>query len=83
MANVWYAGIQQIYANCWLTPPAAVPGLNDDIGTGIKDTTCPKVAGNAIGPILTQVGSGIDDGVYQYVTLLIIENKIQLHSPIR
>jgi hypothetical protein len=67
MANVWYGGIQQIYAKCWLTPPAAVTGLNDNIGTGIKDTTCPKIPGNAIGPVLTQVGSGSDDGDYVYV----------------
>jgi hypothetical protein len=64
MANVWYGGIQQIYANCWLTPPAVVVGLNDNVGTGIRDTTCEKITGNAIGAVLTQEGSGNQDGGY-------------------
>lgn len=39
MANVWYASIQQIYANCWFTPPGDVPGLNDTVGAGVKDVS--------------------------------------------
>ena len=69
MANVWYNGTQGIYANCWITPPAAVAGLNDTADSSTIDTTCEKVVGNAIGPIQTQVGSGTDDGNYVHYSL--------------
>ena len=59
-----YSAIQEIYSQCWFTSPGYVVGLNDELGLGIKDTTCKKVPGNAIGPVKIQQGSGSDDGDY-------------------
>lgn len=39
IANVWYASIQQIFANCWFTPPGDVPGLNNTVEAGVKDVS--------------------------------------------
>jgi hypothetical protein len=46
-----------------LSAPKAVAGLSDTV-TGSASNTCDKVAGAAIGPTLTQMGSGSDDGAY-------------------
>jgi hypothetical protein len=67
MAGIWYKAIQEVYANCWLTPPAAVAGLNDSDTSG-PDTTCEANAANFPVPVQIQKGSGVNDSNYQYVT---------------
>jgi hypothetical protein len=66
MAGKFYEGIQQVYGNCWITAPGFVAGLNDTVGDGegTKNTVCEKIPGNTVGPIQTQEGSGVDDGIY-------------------
>lgn len=66
MAEVWYQGIQAVDSQGWLSPPAAVSGVDDTVTTGAGNT-CDKVPGNAIGPTQTQNGSGSDDGAYVHV----------------
>lgn len=39
MSNVWYAAIQDIYANCWFTSPGYVSSVNDSVGTGPVDVS--------------------------------------------
>ena len=39
MANVWYSAIQEIYAQCWFTPPGFVASVNDTVGTGVVDVS--------------------------------------------
>jgi len=56
-------GIQVANNQGWLSAPKAVSGLTDTV-TGSASNTCDKVAGAAIGPVLTQKGSGSDDGAY-------------------
>ncbi len=57
MASVWWDAISKIEAN--ITAP---------IDTGVDDSkataSCAKVAGVSRGPIITQLGSGHDDGIY-------------------
>jgi hypothetical protein len=31
MANLWYTGIQQMFADCWFTAPVSVPGVVDTV----------------------------------------------------
>lgn len=47
----------------WLKAPATVAGVNDVV---IGGNTCWKVPGNAIGPVVTQKGSGTADGPYAH-----------------
>lgn len=83
MANAWFAGIQDAYASCFFTPPAPVDGVNDTVGNGVKSTTCEKIPGNADGPHEIMVGSGIDDGIYSYVSLEkpLLDNALSFASP--
>ncbi|PBP16288.1 hypothetical protein BUE80_DR012963 [Diplocarpon rosae] len=64
MAYVWHQGIQAADAQGWLTPPKAISGLSDEPKTADPLKTCDKVPGNALGPYVTQKGSGSDDGDY-------------------
>lgn len=66
MAGLWYSAIQDVYANCWLTPPAAVAGWNDSAIQGV-DTTCEANSANFPAPTQIQKGSGYNDSNYQYV----------------
>ncbi|KAH8688824.1 SGNH hydrolase-type esterase domain-containing protein [Talaromyces proteolyticus] len=66
MAGLWYSAIQEVYANCWLTAPAAVAGLNDsDTQGGI--TTCEANSANFPAPTQIQKGSGYNDSNYHHV----------------
>ncbi|KAH8585657.1 hypothetical protein B0O99DRAFT_530303 [Bisporella sp. PMI_857] len=62
MANGFYSAIQEIYAKCWLTPPASVTGVDDSVPTLIADV----IPGNTKGPNKVQQGSGSDDGIYTH-----------------
>lgn len=68
MANLWYIAIQEVMANCWLTPPVAVSGMNDSDIQRV-DTTCDPDPTNFPAPIQIQKGSGYNDSNYQYVQL--------------
>lgn len=63
MAGIWYNAIQEVYANCWLTPPAAVAGL-DDSDTDGPNTKCDVGTQNTVQPIKIQKGSGFNDSNY-------------------
>jgi hypothetical protein len=66
MANLWYKAIQEVYSNCWLTPPVAASGLNDSEIAGTS-TTCEV---NVVKfPSLVQIQKvlGVNDSNYQYV----------------
>jgi hypothetical protein len=39
MANVWYSAIQEIYAQCWFTPPGFIASVNDTVGTSVVDVS--------------------------------------------
>ncbi|KAK4897725.1 hypothetical protein LTR27_004497 [Elasticomyces elasticus] len=64
MAEVWFQGIQAASVQGWLSAPATVSGVSDTVSGG--STTCDKIAGAAIGPTQTQMGSGSDDGAYAH-----------------
>ncbi|KAK5700261.1 hypothetical protein LTR17_023067 [Elasticomyces elasticus] len=64
MAEVWFQGIQAASIQGWLSAPATVSGVSDTVTGG--STTCDKIAGAAIGPTQTQMGSGSDDGAYTH-----------------
>lgn len=69
MATVFYNGI--VYASSFISPPEDVAGINDVSApndSGIEDTKCQKIPGNAIGPIQTQQGSGTNDGGYVHAS---------------
>ena len=61
-ADLWWRSIHRAEPN--LQPPVDVPGLDDRAASSGK--TCNKVAGNARGPVQSQVGSGHDDGLYKH-----------------
>lgn len=63
MAGIWYKAIQEVYSNCWLTPPAAVAGVNDADTAG-PDTKCEVTFGNDPAPLKIQKGSGFNDSNY-------------------
>ncbi|KAG4424355.1 hypothetical protein IFR04_002596, partial [Cadophora malorum] len=58
-AAVWWDAISRL--EDVIQPPAS-DGTVDDSASGVSN--CAKVAGNARGPVRTQVGSGHDDGKY-------------------
>lgn len=58
-AAVWWDAISKLEDG--IQPPASDGTVNDAV-SGVS--TCPKVAGNARGPVQTQKGSGHDDGKY-------------------
>ena len=58
-AAVWWEAISRL--EDVIQPPAS-DGTVDDSASGVSN--CAKVAGNARGPVRTQVGSGHDDGKY-------------------
>ena len=66
MANLWYKAIEEVYSNCWLTPPIAVSGLNDSDIAGTS-TTCEVNMAKFPSPVQIQKGSGVNDSNYQYV----------------
>ncbi|EPE24178.1 Integrin alpha N-terminal [Glarea lozoyensis ATCC 20868] len=59
-AAVWWDAFQRVESR--VSPPKYVASI-DDSKTG-SARSCTKVPGNARGPILTQSGSGHDDGAY-------------------
>lgn len=60
MASVWWKSIQKI-ENMIQSPDSSM----DDTKVARKGA-CPKVAGNAAGSVMTQLGSGYDDGQYEH-----------------
>ena len=59
-AAVWWDAIRRVESR--IQPPAQVANLDDAAASAAR--TCNKVAGNARGPVQSQVGSGHDDGKY-------------------
>jgi hypothetical protein len=62
-AAVWWSAISKL--ENVIQPPATDGLIKDDSSTG-GNNNCPKVAGNANGPVQTQKGSGHDDGNYKH-----------------
>lgn len=62
MASVWWAAMQQVEKNGWLTAPPDT-GVADD-STKTNQYTCPKIYGHGDGNYQIQKGSGTDDGKY-------------------
>lgn len=62
-AAVWWQAISKL--EDVVQPPATDGLIKDDSSTG-GNNKCPKVAGNASGPVQTQKGSGHGDGNYKH-----------------
>lgn len=62
-AAVWWEAISRLENE--IQPPPTDGLIKDDNATGGANK-CPKVAGNAAGPVQTQKGSGHDDGIYKH-----------------
>lgn len=61
-ASVWWDSIRKLEDQ--IQPPNYVASIDDSKTSDVN--TCSKVAGNARGPVQSQVGSGHDDGVYKH-----------------
>lgn len=64
MAAAWYQGILEAEREGMLTPPNPSDFVVDD--SSESSNTCEKKYGQARGPITTQAGSGLDDGLYTH-----------------
>ncbi|KAK1755378.1 hypothetical protein QBC47DRAFT_300196, partial [Echria macrotheca] len=64
MAAAWYQGILEADRAGFLSAPAQTSFADD--GSGQTSNTCDKVYGVSRGPIQTQAGSGLDDGLYTH-----------------
>jgi hypothetical protein len=60
MAAVFYRALESAEAAGFLNAPNPTDVVNDDK----PGQTCPKVYGVSRGPVNTQAGSGLDDGIY-------------------
>lgn len=63
MAEVWYQGIQEVFAKCWITPPTSVAAVNDLDTEGIS-TNCDLQPQKLPVPVAIQIGSGVNDTNY-------------------
>ena len=64
MASAWFQGILEADEAGFLSAPADSSFVKDDAGE--VTNTCDKVYGVSRGPIATQAGSGLDDGLYTH-----------------
>jgi hypothetical protein len=62
-AASWWKAISRVEDE--IQPPPTDGLIKDDSSSGGANK-CPKVAGNASGPVQTQKGSGHDDGIYKH-----------------
>ncbi len=67
LAAIFYRAIKEAHRSGFITEPKDT-GMGDDPNAGGGSNTCDKTygSGNSIGGIVTQAGSGLDDGVYTH-----------------
>ncbi|KAH6856359.1 hypothetical protein B0I37DRAFT_402917 [Chaetomium sp. MPI-CAGE-AT-0009] len=63
MAAIFLGAINEANNAGLITPPNSTPAVPDD---GAVGNTCDKVYGVSRGPVRTQAGSGLDDGIYMH-----------------
>ncbi|RYP93433.1 hypothetical protein DL770_000476 [Monosporascus sp. CRB-9-2] len=67
MAAIWLQAIEQADSEGLIEIPNETV-WSDDGGDEGGDNTCEKEYGNGRGPVNTQAGSGLDDGVYRHAS---------------
>ena len=67
LAAIFHRAIKEARSAGFLTAPKDT-GMSDEPGAGGGSNTCDKVfgSGNSHGPVASQAGSGLDDGIYSY-----------------
>ncbi|KAL2256741.1 hypothetical protein VTK26DRAFT_1190 [Humicola hyalothermophila] len=65
LASIFLRAILEAHEAGFITPPNETPSVPDDSAGGGGDT-CEKRYGVARGPVKTQQGSGLSDGIYKH-----------------
>jgi hypothetical protein len=68
LAAIFHRAIREARRAGFVSEPKDT-GMSDEPGVGSGSSTCDKVygSGNSYGPVNTQAGSGLDDGIYSHI----------------